>query len=128
MTEHEKSVRALFSDLIDSINRLIGQEIRLAQSEGSEKVSEAATGIMRLGAGLMIAVVALLVLVEALVVALANFMPPAMAALLVGVALALIAFLLIHQGQSALRPRSLALPRTMESMRDDKDLVMERTR
>ncbi|MBK8906888.1 MAG: phage holin family protein [Rhodospirillales bacterium] len=130
MAVQEKPIRALLGDLIEGVNRLVRQEIRLAQVESSEKLSEVLSGIAGIAAGLLVALVALLVLVQALVVALAEHtaLTPALAALVVGVVLALIAFVLVYMGQKALRARNLALPRTVSALQDDKDMVMERTR
>lgn len=130
MAVQEKPIRALLGDLIEGVNRLVRQEIRLAQVESSEKMGQVLSGVAGVAAGLLVAGVALLVLVQALVAALANlnFMTPALAALVVGVVLALIAFLLVYMGQKALRVRNLALPRTVSALQDDKDMVMERTR
>lgn len=77
---------------------------------------------------MLVALTSLLVLVQALVVALANYMPAELAALIVGIALAIIAFIMIRIGQSRLDLKTLALPKTTTSLKRDKDLVMETVR
>jgi uncharacterized membrane protein YfcA len=84
--------------------------------------------MISVAAGLLIALASLLVLVQALVVALAKYMPDALAALLVGLVLALVAFLLMYRARNALSTDNLALPRTRESLRQDKDTIMETVR
>lgn len=130
MSAEDQSVRALFADLINSVTTLVRQELRLVQAEGSEKVSQATTGAVAVLAGLLVATCALLILLQALVIALAEFteMPASLASLIVGLVLAVIAFVLIHQGQSNLSPDKLTPERTMRTLRDDKDMVMEKTR
>lgn len=130
MAVQEKPIRTLMGELIEGVNRLVRQEIRLAQVESSEKLREVLTGIAGIAAGLLIALVALLVLVQAMIVALAEHtaLTPALAALIVGIVLAVIAFLLVYMGQKNLQASNLALPRTVSALQDDKDLVMERTR
>lgn len=55
-------------------------------------------------------------------------MAPALAALVVGVVVALIAFVMIWQGKRNLSPAKLMPQRTMQSLREDKDMVMEKAR
>lgn len=124
----DQSVKVLLSDLANGISKLVRQELRLAQAEGSEKISQLTTGFISILGGLLVALVALLVLVQALVIGLSNFMPPSLASLSVGVVLAVVAFVLIKAGQNSLKPVKLAPERTMRSVREDKDMVMEKVR
>jgi uncharacterized membrane protein YqjE len=128
MREETKPMSRLMMDLIDSVSRLLHQELELARVEGSEKLNEAVLGLVGILGGMLVALASLLVLVQALVVALANYMRPEYAALIVGVALAIVAFILIRAGKSALDAKNLALPKTTESLKRDKDLVMETVR
>ena len=128
MADYDRSTRSLVSDLMASVTKLIRQEIRLAQAEGTEKVAEASTGALSIVAGILVAMIALLVLVQALVVALANYMPSALAALVVGVALAVIAFILVMTGRNNLSASNLTLPRTRATLRDNTEFVAEKVR
>jgi len=128
MNPEHKPVSELLMDLVDSVNRLIHQELRLARIEASQKADEVTRGLVGIIGGMMVALAALLVLVQALVVALSQYMRPEIAALLVGVFLAVVAFLLVRAGRSNLTAENLALPKTAESLKRDKDLVMETVR
>ncbi|MFZ1413308.1 MAG: phage holin family protein [Defluviicoccus sp.] len=128
MNPEHKPVSQLLMDLVDSVNRLIQQELRLARIEASEKADEVTLGLVGIFGGMMVALAALLVLVQALVVALSQYMRPEIAALLVGVSLAVVAFLLVRAGRSNLTAENLALPKTAEQLKRDKDLVMETVR
>lgn len=128
MTYEQKPMSHLMTDLCDSVGRLLHQELELARIESSEKANQAILGLVGILGGMMIALASLLVLVQALVEALKNYMPSEYAALLVGVVLAIIAFILIRSGKSALEAKNLALPKTTESLKRDKDLVMETVR
>ena len=75
--------------------------------------------------GLLIAFCALLVLVQALVVALANVMAPSLAALSVGLGLAVIALAAIKHGETNLRARNLAPSRTLNSLKEQTHRVKE---
>ncbi|MFO1127744.1 MAG: phage holin family protein [Rhodospirillales bacterium] len=128
MIEESKPMSRLMMDLIDSVSRLMRQELELARIEGSEKINEAILGLIGILSGMLVALAALLVLVQAVVVALARYMRPEYAALIVGVTLAVVAFILIRSGKSALEAKNLALPKTAQSLKRDKDLVMETVR
>jgi hypothetical protein len=128
MNLEHKPMSRLMMDLVDSINRLLRQELELARIESSEKANEAILGLVGILGGMLVALASLLVLVQAVVVALAAYMRPEYAALIVGIALAIVAFILIRSGKSALEAKNLALPKTAESLKRDKDLVMETVR
>src|SRR3546814_15609070 len=97
----------LVRGLVSDIGLLIRQERRLAQAETAEKLEQAQNGIYTVITGLLLAFCGLLILLQALVLGLSNHMPDWVAALLVGGVLAIIAFVLIHQGAKNLKPGNL---------------------
>lgn len=115
------TVRALFADA----SLLIRQEIRLAKAEAEEKIEQAQSGIVSIAASLIFALVALMVLVQALVVALGNIMQPSLAALSVGLVLAVIALLFMAKGKRDLKPKNLAPRRTLKSVRENAEKIRE---
>jgi len=125
MQTDNRPLAQLIGDLIESVNKLIHQELELIRVETTEKAREALMGVIGILGGMMVALAALLVLVQAVVVALAEYMPPAIAALIVGVVLAVIAFLLVRAGRAALDAKNLSLSKTAESLKRDKELVAE---
>lgn len=128
MTPEQKSISQLLADLADQVSQLIRQELQLVRAETAEKASTLTSGLMIMAGGMMVALAALLVLVQALVVALADYMPDEIAALIVGGALSVVAFLLIRLGGSSLKVDNLVLPQTQESLRRDRHLVAESLR
>jgi hypothetical protein len=126
MAYPEQSFTSLLKELIGEIGQLIRQELRLAQAETSEKLSQAQNGVIAIVVGLLFAFSALLILLQAVVVALANVMPAWLASVIVGVVVAAIAFVLIRQGQSNLKPVNLMPDRTLNAVRSDKDMVMRK--
>lgn len=128
MTHSDHTLRSLGGELIGDISRLIRQELRLAQAEAGEKATQIQHGIISIVAGLLLAMAALLVLLQALVIGLAHAMPAWLASVIVGAAVALIAFGLVRLGQSSLQATNLVPERTVQSMRDDKDMILERAR
>ena len=121
----DRSLKELFSDLTHSVTTLFRKEIELARAETSEKVSQAGGAAGAIAAGGILALAALIVLLGALVAALDELMPPALAALIVGGIVAIIAFALIYKGINDLKASSLAPTRTVEALRRDAHMVKE---
>jgi uncharacterized membrane protein YqjE len=128
MATQDQSIKSLLAELVNNVSRLVRQELQLVQVETSEKTSQALEGVFVIIGGLLLAFAALLILLQALVVGLAEFMEPWLASLIVGVGVAIIAFVLIKVGQNSLKASSLTPDRTLRVMRDQKDMVMERGR
>jgi uncharacterized membrane protein YqjE len=113
----EASLGQLVSELISDLGQLVRQELRLAQSEMSDKFKQALNGLYAIVTGLLVAFCALLILLQALVIALSNAMPPWLAAVVVGGALAVFAFILIRQGRENLKARNLIPERSLKAGR-----------
>ncbi|MDX1421769.1 MAG: phage holin family protein [Kiloniellales bacterium] len=128
MTNNDSSLRTLLKELIDEVSQLIRQEFRLAQAESAEKIGQVQSGLISIVAGLLLAFAALLILLQALVIALANVVAPWLASVIVGVVVAATSFVFVKQGQSSLKVVNLLPARTVKSVRDDKDMVMEKVR
>jgi amino acid transporter len=122
----ENSFASLLRDLIAEIGQLFRQELRLARAEAGEKVAQAQHGIVAIVVGLLLASSALLILLQAVVLALSQVVPAWAASVIVGVVVALIAFILIRGGQGSLKLTNLAPTRTLDAMRRDRDMVMEK--
>lgn len=125
----------LLSGLVSDVTGLLRKEIDLAKTEASEKLSKALSGVEILVIGLVLAIGAIGVLLGALVGGLATFLvtqgftdtgASAMASLIVGVVVAVIAWALVSRGLAALRGTNIALNRTATSLRRDIDAVKEK--
>jgi hypothetical protein len=89
----DRSLKDLFGDLSHSVSTLFRKEIELARAETSEKVGHALGAAGSIPAGAILALAALIVLLQALVIALTELgLAPALAALIVGVVVAIVAF------------------------------------
>jgi Putative Actinobacterial Holin-X, holin superfamily III len=122
----ENSFASLLKDLIAEIGQLFRQELRLARAETGEKLAQAQNGIIAIVVGLLLAFSSLLILLQAVVIALSAIMPAWAASVVVAAAVAIIAFILIRGGQSNLKLTNLAPTRTLDAMRRDRDMVMEK--
>lgn len=122
----ETSFASLLKELIAEIGQLFRQELRLARAETGEKLAQAQNAVIALVVGLLLAFSALLILLQAVVIALSEVMPAWAASVVVGGVIAIVAFILIRGGQNNLKLTNLAPTRTLESMRRDRDMVMEK--
>lgn len=125
----------LIGGLASDISTLFRKEIQLAQAETSEKISHAVGGVELLLAGAVLALGALGVLLAAAVSALAAvFVAQGMgerganslSAVIIGVVVALIAWLLVSRGLNSLKTSNLQLNRTASSLGRDAEIVKER--
>jgi Putative Actinobacterial Holin-X, holin superfamily III len=126
MQTDDRSLKDLLADLTDSITTLFRKEIQLARAETSEKVTQVAVAIGAIAGGAVLALAALIVLLQALVIAITEAgVPAGWAALLVGVVVAIIAYVLIHKGTNDLKGSNLAPSRTIDSLKRDAQVVKE---
>lgn len=121
----EPSLGKLFSNLAYDTRTLLIQEVALAKSEMSQKVSQGKRGATFLGIGGAIAYAGLLALIGAAIMALALFMPGWLAALIVGVVVAIVGYVLIQKGLNELKPEELKPTQTIESVKETKEWAKE---
>lgn len=131
-TRDERSIGALVSELSQETTTLIQQEIALAKTEMSEKVSQVSRALVSLALGGLVLFAGLLVLLDALVYGLSELMPPDLTpwlpALLVGVVVAIIGAILLQKGRSNLQTSNLMPQRTATSLQRDTHMVKEQVR
>jgi hypothetical protein len=125
----------LVGGLVADVTGLLRKEIDLAKTEASEKLSYAMSGLEFLLLGLVLAIGAIGVLLAAVSSGLAAFLirqgltelsASALASLIVGVVIALIAWAFVSRGLAALRGRNMKLDRTATSLRRDVDVVKDK--
>jgi hypothetical protein len=125
----------LVSGLVSDISGLFRKEIDLAKTEASEKLSHAMGGVGSLVVGMIFAIGAIGVLLGAAVRGLSHFLinqgmtetgADALSAVIIGVIVAIIAWVMMSRGLSTIRETNLSLERTSSSLRRDADVVKER--
>ncbi|RPH42771.1 MAG: phage holin family protein [Burkholderiales bacterium] len=130
--KNDKSLAALFSDLTRDTVELVRQEVALARSELSQKVSSAQTALASMAVGAAVILAGLFLLLQAVVQGLAMVLPPDMAPwlspLIVGAIVAATGWAMLKAGQAKLDPDNLVPQRTLDSLRRDKAVVQEKTR
>ncbi len=137
MTSHvdQRSIGDLLRDLTADFSGLFRKEIQLAKAEAKESASRALHGVGYIVGGAVLALGALGVLLGAAVSILsALFMgmgmnagvASAIAAILVGGIVALIAYSLVKRGIGALKADNLWLDRTAHSVSRDAEVLKEK--
>lgn len=124
----ERSLGELFSELASDTSNLVRQELNLARAEITQKATAAGRDAGMIAAGGVLAHTAMLVLIAALVAGLAEFMPVWVSALLVGIVLAIAAYVLIRQGLNALKQINPKPEQTIETLKEDKEWIKDQTR
>ena len=119
LVREQASLGELFSDLAAQTGKLIRQEAMLAKSELADKASAAGKDIGLVAAGAFIGYAGLLSIVAAIVVMMSFVVPLWASALIVGVVLAVVAYLLVNSGLSHLRSANWAPQETIESIKED---------
>src|SRR5215204_3373103 len=121
------SIQRLLGDALQESSDLARKELALFRTEMSDNVRTIAMGLVMVIAAAVFSILALIWLTQALVDWLATKVgSQALAALIVGGVLALIAVGLGLYGRSAMSKTSLAPTRTAKSLQRDKEVLTER--
>ena len=119
-TNDERTLGEMFAELSRETRTLIQQELQLAKTELTEKASKMGRGAGLIVGGAMIAYAGLLAIVAAMVLILiAVGLSPWAAALVGGVLVAGIGYLLIHSGLATLKPQELTPRKTIDTLKED---------
>jgi hypothetical protein len=124
----ERPLGELFADLAREIGDLMRQELTLARTEMTQQAPRVGRNIGTLAVGGAVVYAGFLALVAAAILVLAAIgVPWWLSALIVGVVVAAVGGLFVQRSLAALRQTDLAPRRTMQTLRDDTQLVKERT-
>jgi len=124
----ERSLGDLFAELASETSTLVRQEIKLATAEMSQKATRAGRNVGLIGAGGALAYAGFLALVAAAIIGLGQLIPAWLSALIVGLVVVGIGYVLIQMGMSALK-RMDPMPRqTVETLKEDKEWAKEQLR
>ena len=124
----DRSLGELFSELAQETTTLVRHEVNLAKTEMTEKASRAGKDVGFLAAGGAVAYAGLLAIIAGVIFLLNAVMPLWVAALLVGVVVAVVGYLLIRRGLDALRREDFAPRQTMETLKEDKQWAKDQTK
>jgi hypothetical protein len=114
-----RSLGELFTELAQETSTLVRQEVNLAKTEMGQKASRAGKHAGILAAGGALAYAGLLAILAAVIVLLDNAMPLWLSALLVGLVVAVVGYLLIRRALDALKKEDFAPRETIETLKED---------
>lgn len=124
----DRSLGELFAELAQETSTLVRQEVNLAKTEMSEKASRAGKHVGVLAAGGAVAYAGLLAILAGVIVLLDNVMPLWLSALLVGLVVAAVGYLLVRRALDALKREDFAPRQTMETLKEDQRWAKDQTR
>jgi Putative Actinobacterial Holin-X, holin superfamily III len=125
----DRSLGQMFAELSRETRTLIQQEVQLAKTELTEKASRMSKGAAFLVGGGLVAYGGMLAIVAAIVLMLVAIGLPAWAAALLGGILVVgVGYLLIRSGLAALKPRHLTPRQTIETLKEDAQWLRSETR
>jgi VIT1/CCC1 family predicted Fe2+/Mn2+ transporter len=123
----DRSLGELFGDLSRQLSTLIRQEIDLARTEVTGRVSAVGRDAAVLAAGVGLLYAGLLVLLAAAVLLLSDIgVTPWLAAVVVALIVGVIGGLMVVSARQAMATREIAPRRTLETLKDDADWAKER--
>jgi hypothetical protein len=115
----DRGVGELVKELAGQTSTLVRQEIKLAQAEVTQKGKVAGKGAGLLAGAGVFGLAMLGALTATLIAALDEFMPTWLAALIVTVLWAIVAFALFKAGQKSIQRATPPAPQTVETVKED---------
>jgi Putative Actinobacterial Holin-X, holin superfamily III len=123
----ERSLGELFGDLARDMGALVRQEVQLATTEMTHKLTHAAQDVAMIAVGGLVAYAGLLGILAAVIAGLvAAGLGWWQAALIVGLVVIVIGGLLVQRGLAALKHADLAPRETMETLKEDTQWAKDR--
>ena len=123
----DRSLGELFSELAQETTTLVRQEVSLATTEMTQKASRAGRHIGVLAAGGAVAYAGLLAILAGIIVLLNNVMPLWLSALLVGIVVAVVGYVLVRRALDALKREDFTPRETMETLKEDQQWAKDQT-
>jgi hypothetical protein len=125
----DRSLGDLFSDLSRDITTLVRQEINLARAELGQTTSKVGRDIGFLAVGGLVIYAGFLGILAAIVIILGTIgLPWWLSALIVGLIVAGVGYLLVRRGLDALKKENFAPQKTVETLKEDVEWAKEQTR
>ena len=124
----DKSLGQLFSELAMETRSLVRQEIALAKTEVTEKVTFAGKNIGFAAAGGAVAFLGVLPLIAGIVIALGHKVGYATSAFIVGIVIVAIGAFITMKGLGALKRASLAPEQTKAQVKETTQWMKEQVR
>jgi len=119
ISKDERSLGELFSSLAGETGKLVRQEVALAQTEFTQKAARIGRNVGYLAVGGAVGYAGLLGVLTAVIALLTYVIPLWLAALIVGVVVGLVAYVMITAALKALKETELTPRQTVETLKED---------
>jgi hypothetical protein len=121
LRQQERSIGELFGQLTQDMTLLVRQEVQLARTEMTEKLSRMTRNLISVGAGGFVAYLGGLALMAALILGIRDLANISLAwsALIVGAILAIIGYVMLQRGLKELKESEVAPRRAVENIKED---------
>jgi len=120
-----RSLGELFTELANETTTLVRQEIQLAKTEMTQKATRAGKDVGMIGAGGALAYAGLLAVIAAVIIGLGQLIPMWLSALIVGLVIVGVGYVMIQRGLSELKRIDPTPRQTLETLKEDKEWVKE---
>jgi amino acid transporter len=128
-SKDERSIGELFGDLARETSTLVRQEVQLAKTEMTEKVTQAGKNVGFLVAGGAVAYAGFLALLAAIAIGLGQLgLPWWIATLLVALVVGAVGAFLVMRGLNALKQANMAPERTIATLKEDVEWAKAQTK
>jgi hypothetical protein len=117
--KEDRSLGELFAELASDTSTLVRQEVALAKTELTQNATRVGTHVGSLVVGGAVGYAAFLSVMAAAIIGLGRVIPVWVAALVVGVVVAVVAWWLISSALRALRETDVVPRRTVETLKED---------
>jgi xanthine/uracil permease len=124
---NEDSATGLFSRLIGDAGALFRNEVALAKAELATAASNAKLGAAALAIAAVVMLAGAMSLIAALILGLAEVVAPWLAALIVGVVLAVIGLAMFQTAKKKFSATAMPFARTQTSLQQDAAVLVRRT-
>jgi hypothetical protein len=124
----ERSLGELFTELARETSALVRQEVALAKTEMTQKATQVGRDAGMIGVGGAIAYAGLLALIAAVILGLGELMPLWVSALIVGVVVAIVGYIVVQRGLDALKRADLTPRETIDTLKEDAEWAKDQTR
>lgn len=114
-----KPLGDLFSDLAGEMSELVRKEVALAKLEVGQKARHIGKNVGYLVVGGAVAYAAMLAIIAGIVMLLDGVMPNWVAAIVVGVVVGIVGWLLIGKARAALQATDITPQQTVETLKED---------
>lgn len=121
--ENDASVMGLLRQLTHEVPSLFTKELALAKAEFQASLNTLKAGIAAVAGGAMVLMAGFIILLMAAVYGLSTMMAPWLAALIVGVVVMIIGFVMVQSGKKQFEPSHFKPDRTLDALNKDQEAL-----